>query len=403
MPALDETDLAARLRGLSAAQPAQPTDRVSAVRGRAAATRRRRALGAAVAVALVAGAPAALLATRDAAPPVPVVAVVTTTPVGAWPDRSLPDDRGVAEGALQAWRTSAEQPLPRDAPVRWLFRGAAPRGGQQATSVAVFLVGGDGPGQRLVTAHAERDQLDDRGVDVGGPDPGGSPWRTQEVRVQDAGSHVGLYLPGQEAGDNTLFVLADPAARELAWSAQAVPYAPPAGTSGARRSGTTSSPDGVFVEDAGPLDGLVQVQVAGPALPVQAHRPLTATGRPDLVDAPPVVLPAGQGEWAELDGQSDWQDGDGLAGGSPSGGYEVASGLQDDRLTGTTGRWAVHATCYGGGRLRLALLGERGSVPCDGQQHVPFPVVDRPDREGYHLRLEAQGLIVYRVAVATLP
>ena len=288
--------------------------------------------------------------------------------------------------------------------LRWLFRGDVHAQGGRKTYVAVFLAGTQGRGQQLVTAYADRDQVDDRGLEVGGPDPESSPWITRQVRVPDAGAHVGLYLHGQESGSNTLFVLADPAARELSWTAQALPYAPPADTSGAQRGGSASSPDGVFVEDAGRLDGLVDVQLAGPALPVQAVRALTTRDLPALVEPAPLVMPAGQKAHSGVSGQSEYDgelyrpDGSVL-----ESGYRDRFRLTNDTSAGPAGSWAVQAVCYGGGHLRLTVMGQRGTVRCDGQQHAPFSVFEQPEPGGYALNIDGDGLHVYRVTVANVP
>jgi len=196
-------------------------------------------------------------------------------------------------------------------------------------------------------------------------------------------------------------VLADPAARELSWTAQALPYAPPADTSGAQRRGTASSEDGVFVEDAGALDGLVSVQLTGPALPAQAGLPLTTTGQPDLVDAAALVVPAGRQHQGELSGQSQWQEDDPGVGGALTGAYSAQSGLRNEALHGQTERWRVQVDCYGGGRLQVTALGRRGSVSCDGQEHSPFPDLSGPQRESYGLGLTGDGLLAYRVLVSS--
>ena len=399
MPALDVDDLAARLRGLSEQQPPQPQDRVPAVRGRAGRIRRRRALAAGVAAVLVAGVPAGVLATRDTAP-APVVPA--GTPIGAWPDRSLPDDQAVAQGALKDWREYAEGQLGK-APVRWLFRGDVSSQGGKKTYVAVFLAGAEGRGQQLVTAYADRDQVDDRGRELDGPDPESSPWVTDEVSIYDAGTHVGLYLDGRDVRENTLFVLADPAARALSWTARTLAYAPPAASSGARRSGTASSPDGVFVGDAGRLDGLLDVELAGPSLPVQADQPLSTSDLPALVEAAPLVLPPGQESHTGVSGQSEYEgelyrpDGSVLARG-----VRDRFVLRNDTSDDPAGGWAVQAVCYGGGSLRLAVMGQRGDLRCDGQQRTPFSVFQAPDPGHYVLRVNGDGLHVYRVTVATV-
>ena len=394
MPALDENDLAARLRGLSAQQPAQPVDRVPAVRGRAGGIRRRRALAAGVAAVLVAGVPAGLLATRDTTPS-PVVPA--STHISAWPDRSLPGDQGIAQGVLRGWHeVSSSQPS--NTPIRWLYRGEVTTGGTRPTYVAVFLAGTEGPGQQLVTAHAAVRSASD---EVDGPVDEASSWIVEQVRLRDAELPVGLYLDGQEEGTNALFVLADPAARALSWTARALPYAPPVGTSGARRDGTASSPDGVFVADAGLLDGPVQVQVSGPALLPQAEQPLTTTGQPALVPPRPLVLPGYQQAQVMLVEQSAWQGetyrGDGSL---VAGRYLVQSRTENYTFEAPAGPWAVHAVCYGGGRLRVAVMGQRGSVRCDGQQHAPFSVFEKRKAGGYTVEVEADTLLTYRLAVA---
>ena len=399
MPALDEAEIAAQLRGLSAAQPPQPVDRLPAVRARASGIRRRQALAAGAAAVLVAGVPAGLLATRDSAP-APVVPA--TTPISAWPDRSLPDDQGVAQGALRTWRKYAEG-RPSTPEIRWLFRGEVAAQSGRSTYVAVFVAGAYGRGQQLVTATADRDQVDDRGLDARDAEPGSSPWKWEAVPFHDTATHVGLYLRGQQTPDNSLFVLADPAARELSWTAQPLPFAPPADTSRTQRRGTASSPDGVFVEDAGPLDGPVQVQISGPALPVQTEQPLTTTDLPMLVEAAPLVLPPGQEHHVGVSGQTEWEEQEYRPDGSVlEAGFRDRFRLTDDTGSDPARSWAVQAVCYGGGRMRVAVMGQRGTVRCDGQQRSPFGVFQQPEPGGFVLRLEGDGVHVYRLAVATV-
>lgn len=365
------------LHVLTADQPAQPPDRLGAVLRRSRRVRRTRAvLAVAAVVALVA--PLGLLATRAE----PRATSFAQTRVDRWPDRSLTADRGVADGALAAFRSLAvpDGHTVDPAPPRWLYRGTVPVPDGNDAYVAVFLTRQDGA-PVVVTSSTRRGQVDDHGRDVGAPGDGSSvPWVARVQPVTPDLDHVGLYLgfQGREAvlepvtgvpqADvrDVLFVLADPAARRLDWTQQPLPHAEEATGRTFSPGGTLSSPDGVFTGDAGSLGGPVSVALTDARGRVRPAGPLSPVATADL--APPAVpaVPAGWVQRFAASGGSERQ-----ADGSWSG--PASLGLSDE-VRGGTG--AVVGRCYGGGVLQVRVedgqghQAGRGSLACDGQSHL---------------------------------
>lgn len=361
MAVLEDPDLSAGLRALARTQPPQP-DRVPAVAARVRRVRRRRVALAGAAAVVVAGVPAALLV-RSPAPPPAVVAAAT--PLAQWPDRSRPEQQELGEAALEAWREESGIPLTRQ--VRWLYRGPVPVEGRPAY-VAVFLAG-SGAVQEVVTATSRTD------------DEGHRSWSVLVRPAATSSRPSGAYLPADEGGTSTGFVLADPAARSLRWAVDPLPGSP--GTRAAR-AGAATSADGVFLVPLPPLDGRVEVRTAGPGLPDAGAQPL-GDGDPPLVPAPDPDLPATARRAHVLGGQAE-PGGDG--------------GYQGSGLTAETG-WPTgalaYASCYGEAPLVVALQGRRTTVPCDGQTH---PAGEAGPAERMRLDPRPQGLLTYRVALA---
>lgn len=204
--------------------------------------------------------------------------------------------------------------------------------------------------------------------------------------MRDVPALIGLYLPGSEAEGNAAALLADPAARQVSWSVDPLPGAPV--RRDVQRTGTATSTDGVFLPQLGPLDGPVVVRVSGPGPPAPAPQPLGPEQDLRLVAPDPLTPPGRLPLVQEIGAQSSWTDQ----------GLRVASGLVRE-IAAEADRWEVRAACYGRGSLTVRFLGQRGTVPCDGRTHAPFPGRQQEALRRFALTVDGEGLIAYRIGI----
>jgi hypothetical protein len=189
----DDPSLGPALHDLCASQPPQPVDRLEAVLRRARRIRAHRvgvgALAAIVMLGLTATAAAALVPSERTGPTVaasttarpttvpattPTVPPMPTTPIADWPDRSLPAEQAVGNGALRTWIKLFNLGAPTT--VHWLFRGTVQIGASVPTYVAAFLTPATGAGQHVVLLSMRRDLLDSAGNIL----PSNTGWNEQE-------------------------------------------------------------------------------------------------------------------------------------------------------------------------------------------------------------------------------
>jgi hypothetical protein len=366
-------DLGPQLHALTSGQPAQPGDRVPGVTRRARRIRRTRA-AVAVAAAVAVLAPAGLLlsnARHDAAPQ------FARSDIRTWPDRSVATDRGIGEGAVTALRESEGAAV---LDVRWLYRARVQLPDDNPAYVAVFTAEVHGQ-DLLVAATSFGRELDAHGLDTEGEHPT-APWDTSDQTPLVAGSrlrHIGLYLPYTKDNDHLSFalVLADPRARDLAWAAAPLPFAPAPHTPGlVHDSGLLLSSDGVFLADLGAVTGPVTL-TGDDGRGHSFSEPLaTGTSQPNLAvpDAPD--LPATWQPALSAWGQTEQ---------SASGRWTMSAISSAPSGSSPRARTAL-VRCYGGGTAHVALqLGEarspaaEGDVTCDGESYQAFPARDVGD------------------------
>lgn len=388
---LSDPELGPALRALATDQPLQPADRLTAVTRKAHRIRRTRVtLTAAASVMVLATAALGLSALRTPAPD-----RFAATPVTAWPDRSLPADRSVADGAVAAWALGAPGTTEG---LRWLFRGTVPLPDHQDTSVAVFVASHTFQPPVLVVATIPRADVDSDGTAREGVS---STWAVRELPLSRGLDSVALYLQhGTGPFQDALFVLADPAARTLRWQQDPLPFASAATHATTRDGGTLRSRDGVFVGELGPLLGRVtttQYDGHGHARPTTSPDDTVST--PVLVPPAAPDVPPGWRQNSSGQGQSQLQDGS-------WGGEGYGWGAE-----GLTGRFTGFVRCYGGGTMTFAVYAgspsasapplRTGSAACDGQTHRALPLGTVPPK-GYEVRTTHDGLQAYYVRFGTV-
>lgn len=387
------------LARLTASQPAQPGDRTAAVTRKARRMRRTRSVAAGAAV-LALALPVAALAQHHEPP-----SRFTTTPVTSWPDRSQPEDRGVADGALTSYRTLTTglgEDVGQD--VRWLYRGTIALPDHDDTYVAVFLTHHDGR-EVVVVAHTRRTQVDARGVDVDGPgslDKSSSPWVSQEVPATKSLSHVGAYLEyGSAQYRDVLFVLADPATAEAAAEVTPIPHADLGASARAAVPARLVARHGVIVQDVGVLTGPVTVTLRDARGHVGPTGPLSATSTPGLVQPVALTVPPGFTSNSSTTGQTERQQ---------DGSYGETSAFEYAVTLPATAKVAVLARCYGGGTMSFSLERDgadetpvaRGTAPCDGNQYQPL-VHALGANNGYLVRTSSSNkLLAYTYEAGTV-
>lgn len=349
------------LHELAADQPTQPIDRLSSVTRKARRIRQARvAMSMTAALALLAPA-GILLANRES--DAHSTTRFASTSVSTWTDRSTTADRAVAEGAVQQWRSSGGTVTD----LHWLYRGLVDVPDGAPLYVAAWTANG-----RVVMGSVERST-----VDAQGAAEGKTPWRLADEALDRAPELLTLYLPqiaDGETGNNWMFVLADPRARTLRWTAVPLTAAP--ARTDIVDAGVLRSDDGVFQGLTGPITGMLRATVdessAAPAL-------LT------FPDAEPRLAPV--------------DDLTALRSGSIAGtAGQVTDGQVSDTepTSAADDLTAVVVRCYGGGSLTLLLDGTvTGTAPCDLRPHVVALHAIRGVR--HHLQVRGERLQVYLV------
>jgi hypothetical protein len=264
------------------------------------------------------------------------------TAVSDWPDRSPGSDRQVANGAVAQWTDEGA----RATGFRWLYRGVLQSSGPPSVYAAAWVADG-----KVVTASVLRDSVDGNGRPMGKDDS----WSLTSADVERVPSIISMMFfdpqhPAARPDNNLVLLLADPAARTLRWTTSPLPSAPTT----ARRSGTLSSTNGVFMAWIGPLTGRLSATVD--ELPGDPT-PLT------FPDAEPLLtLPAppstGSGTNVASGGDTAFADEAGL---------ELGDVVPDRS-------GVIRIRCYGGGTLAV-LVDDRpvGAVACDlGEHSVPL-------------------------------
>lgn len=371
------------LSSLTAAQPAQPGDRLTSVTGKARRMKRTRnalVLAAAIGVAAPVG---VLAATVDRNPQATQFA---GDPVAKWGDRSVPEFVGIEAGLLEAWTADANGD---PSAVRWLYRDKLVLPGGEDTYLAIFRT----PATVFV-GRAAADRVDESGVSYEKTDTRNgtvNAWRFVELSPAEAAKGISTAFTTIKDGmvvQNKLFVLADPRARRLSWTTTPLPYAPPSDT-----RGEVSAKDGVFLSDpvslAGPLTFTIDDKRHGPSKPLSIGL--------DKDDRVQLLRPA------QPDVPGDFQQASGLAGeldaNPDAGGYGGTFYAGDGRDL----HHRVFVRCYGGGLLRITDDGSvRTPVPCDNQTHEATETgqvipAGRPDGDGVATRSDRPQVINFVV------
>jgi hypothetical protein len=347
------------LTQLTADQPAQPADRLGAVTSRAGRIRRTRVAVSALA-ALAIATPVALTLTNDGSS---TARVVPASSPSSWPDRSPAGDRAVAAGALAQWSTDSGSST---ASTHWLYRGPVSVPGGAPLYVVAWVADG-----KVVMGSVERSRVDGQGRSA----TTGSPWELSDTPVAQAPTQLSLYLRRLAAvnstvaveviADNWLFVLADPEARSLHWTAAPLENAPTGGD--IVDEGSLRSRNGVFQGWTGTITGRLTStvdHVLDGTVPLRFpddEPVLAGIPRTEIVSNPNLIA-SGSGQLFDADPSSEVNA------------FDPAPGSN------------VHLTCYGGGAITVVIDDvSRGQLACDLQEHT-VPVPDKAGQHTLHLR-----------------
>jgi len=299
-----------------------------------------------------------------------------------WPDRSLPEEQTVANGALAAVEQNAGTSVDDD--LRWLYRGRVQLPDHNPAYLAVFTATLQAQ-KVLFTVSSIGTQLNEQGR--GGLNGGNDlPWSIDRIVLGDgAVDHVGAYFGYTDPDGqfyNLAVLLADPRARTMTWDAAPIPFAPDVPGSSTVPAESTN---GVFVTALGPLTGPVTTTVADR----HGHRvtyPLASGGAHiTLLKSAEPAIPSG----SQLisGGSSDSEQG-------ANGSWTMP--VYSDGTPWPQKRRAVYVRCYGGGTVLFELRDAQGRarssgrVACDNVSHqaiapvevtgAPSDVVMTPDR-----------------------
>lgn len=356
-------NLQTELHDLTAGQPAQPADRLSAVTNRAHRIRRTRALASVAAVLAIAAPVGFALQPQHHA---------RTQFAGAttWPDRSVAAYRTVGTGALAAWEN--DRAGIASGKVHWLYRGLVSRPGRDDFYVAAWRTL-----STVVLATAETRAVDESGFLRNKPGKVGG-WEFFQSEADKVPAVIGLYVGTVQnnISENSLFALAAPQTRQLHWTSSGLPFSTLEGGGPTDLSGDLTSSNGVFLGAAGALAGPVTVDAPG-----NSPQPFGfGVQQLSLALPPPPEVPS---TWI-LD-----------LGGGGSTNPTTFTGVNYTTVPNPSASSTVTAVrCYGGGTLRLS-VGKQpvGNAPCDGQT---YRYTGAPDQASALLAVVGDRLQSYR-------